>query len=93
MSTRLLPLAGLFVLAACTPPVTPAATGPCNAQAAQGYVGKTATAEVVEAARKAAGAQMARTLKPDQVVTMEYREDRLNVDVNATNAITGVRCG
>lgn len=98
MSFRFLPL-GLVALAACTTPPTPPpasgapVSGQCNAEAARGHVGKVATAATVEAARKDAGANTARTLKPGQMVTMEYREGRLNVDVDARNVITGVRCG
>ncbi len=93
MLLRIFPLAGLLMLAGCTTPAMPPATGQCNAQGAQSYVGKVATAGTVEAARKAAGADIARTLKPGQMVTMEYLEGRLNVDVDAANVITGFRCG
>lgn len=65
----------------------------CNADAARGAIGKTATAAVVEQARKDAGAATVRTLKPGQVVTMEYRGDRLNIDVDERNVVTNVRCG
>ena len=71
----------------------PGSTAGCNAEAAQSAVGKQATAEVVEQARKDAGAQVARTLKPGQMVTMEFREGRLNVQVDDNNVVTGVRCG
>lgn len=74
-------------------PVTGGKTQVCNAEAAQDTIGKAATAEVVEQARKSAGAALARVLEPGQVVTMEYREDRLNLDVDAGNVITAVRCG
>jgi uncharacterized lipoprotein YajG len=65
----------------------------CNADAARGAVGKAATPEVVEQARREAGAAIARVLKPGQVVTMEYRGDRLNVDVDDGNVVTNLRCG
>jgi hypothetical protein len=65
----------------------------CNADAAVGAVGKSATPELVEQARRDAGAGIARTLRPGQVVTMEYRGDRLNLDVDDRNVVTGVRCG
>ncbi|MGI8561135.1 MAG: I78 family peptidase inhibitor [Luteimonas sp.] len=65
----------------------------CNADAARGMIGKTATADVVEQARIAAEAQIARTLKPGQMVTMEYHPSRLNIDVDDANRITNVRCG
>ena len=65
----------------------------CNAAAARGAIGKVATAAVVERARIDAGAQIARTLKPGQMVTMEYHHSRLNIDVDAGNVIINVRCG
>ena len=104
MSLRFLPL-GLVALAACTTPPTPPppvsgapasgapVSGQCNAEAAQRHVGKVATAATVDAARRDAGASVARTLKPDQMVTMEYMEGRLNIDVDASNVIIRVRCG
>jgi hypothetical protein len=96
-------------LAACatpadsTPPPTAEATpvpkpttppqAACDPQAAREVVGQLASADVVEKARVLAGAQIARTLKPGQMVTMEYHASRLNVDVNEGNVITGLRCG
>ena len=65
----------------------------CNADAAAGHVGSEATPAVVSAAQRDAGASTARVLKPGQMVTMEYIEGRLNIDVDANNVITGIRCG
>lgn len=76
-----------------TPAPAPAGTQACNADAAGGAIGKVASADVVEQARRDAGAAVARTLAPGQVVTMEYRGDRLNLDVDGGNVVTGVRCG
>jgi len=33
-----------------------------------------------------------RYIRPDTQVTMDFRPDRLNVDIDAANAITGFRC-
>lgn len=74
--------------AAATP-----STASCNADAAGSALGQQATSEVLEKARTDAGAQAVRTLKPNQVVTMEYLEGRLNVMVDDNNVVTGVRCG
>lgn len=65
----------------------------CNADNARSMIGRVATPEVIDAARKAAGAQSVRTLKPGQMVTMEFSEGRLNIDVDADNVVTNVRCG
>ena len=65
----------------------------CGADLAKAAIGKAATPEVVEQARIQARADIARVLRPGQVVTMEFRAGRLNVDVNDRNAIVGLRCG
>ena len=75
------------------PPAQPPTAQACDADAANGAIGKTATTEVIDEARIAAGAAVARTLAPDQVVTMEFRGDRLNLMVDEANVVTGVRCG
>lgn len=85
-----------LLLAACATPATEEATavaGQCNADAAQRHVGHPATAEMVEAARKDAGAERVRTLKPNQVVTMEYLAGRLNLYLDANGNIERIACG
>lgn len=67
--------------------------GGCDAQAANSAIGQVATAEVIEQARQDAGTQLARTLAPDQVVTMEYHNSRLNLNVDDENVVTSVTCG
>ena len=78
---------------AADPAAPPPAANKCDAAAAQDAVGKVADADVVEKARVAAGATVARTLKPDQAVTMEYRFDRLNLRVDAKNVVEAATCG
>ena len=87
----------VLALAGCTsttpmPDTTPA-TAQCHADAAQSLLGQPATPDTVERARRRGGAQVARVLKPDQMVTMEFREGRLNVYVDAANVITRIACG
>lgn len=66
----------------------------CDAERAKpGAIGKTATEAVVEQARMDAGARMARVIPPDMMVTMEFIEGRLNIDVDDDNVIINVRCG
>ena len=75
--------------------LTPGMAGedPCDADAVQSLIGQQASEEVVEQARIDAGAETVRTLSPGQVVTMEYRQGRLNVDLDDAGTITGLRCG
>lgn len=65
----------------------------CDAQPVQGIVGRSSTASTVEAARTQAGAQMARILRPGQMVTKEFNTQRLNLEVDATGRILSVHCG
>lgn len=106
-SPTALPLAALALLAGCTStgpfgtsssqPVLGTSTAPvgglCDAQPAQSFVGQNSTAKVVEDARVKSGANMARVLRPGQMITKEYSTQRLNLEVDATGRIVAVRCG
>ncbi|HCT4581380.1 TPA: hypothetical protein OTZ00_004410 [Pseudomonas aeruginosa] len=78
---------------ASAPAATPAADGRCDANAVQAYVGKQASAAIVEEARRAAGAEVARALRPHDAVTMDYNPRRLNIDVDVTLVIKRLSCG
>lgn len=67
--------------------------GRCEASGADFAIGKLASAELLEQARKASGSQMARILKPHDVVTLEYRSERLNLNVDEQGKVTRVNCG
>lgn len=74
-------------------PPPPPAGATCDAAPAQYAVGRPQTAPLVEEIRQKTGAHMARVLRPNQVVTMEFLAERVNVVVDAENRITAVRCG
>lgn len=75
-------------------PESPAGNdGRCQASGADFAVGKMGSAELLEQARKASGSQMARILKPHDVVTLEYRSERLNLNVDEQGRVTRVNCG
>lgn len=89
-------LAGCSALRPDAPPVSAGpgpAGGTCTAQPAQAATGKPATAGAVETARVRSGARMARVLRPNQAVTMEFNAERLNLVVDAAGVVTAVRCG
>ncbi|MCU7645586.1 I78 family peptidase inhibitor [Pseudomonas piscis] len=65
----------------------------CEATAAEFVIGKKASAELLEQARTRAGAQYARFLKPNDMITLEYRSDRLNLNTDADLVVTRVNCG
>lgn len=75
------------------PPTPPAAATACDDSQAQWAVGKKVIEAEVEQARKDSGAEIVRTLKPDQAVTMEFNGNRLNLDLDDTGTVTAVRCG
>jgi uncharacterized lipoprotein YajG len=96
-------LACLAVLAGCAAPGAPS-TGAspmpppppgtaCNADGARFAIGKAPGASVVEEARQRSGSYMARVLRPNQAVTMEFNAQRLNLELDAAGVIRRVRCG
>lgn len=96
----LLAAAGAFLLAGCAAPATESAPASppepvfqCNADGARFAVGQPLTPQLEAAARVRAGAGIVRVLKPGEAVTMELNGGRLNLDVDARNRVTDVRCG
>ena len=65
----------------------------CESQAAQFAIGQKASPQLLEQARTRAGAQNARILKPNDMITLEYRSDRLNLSTDDNLVITRVNCG
>ncbi len=65
----------------------------CEAKAAEFTIGKQASPQLLEQARTRAGAQSARFLLPTDMVTLEYRSDRLNLNTDASRVVTRVNCG
>lgn len=65
----------------------------CNSDAAQFAVGKPASQALLDQARAKAGAQTARVLGPNDMVTLEYRSDRLNLNTDRSATVTRVNCG
>ena len=85
--------ASVATVSSSAPAATPAADGRCDANAVQAYVGKQASAAIIEEARRAAGAEVARALRPHDAVTMDYIPRRLIIDVDVTLVIKRLSCG
>lgn len=64
----------------------------CDPEAVKGLEGKAATGTLVEEAVKKSGAKHARVVKPGMAVTMDFREDRLTIQVDEQNRITSIGC-
>ena len=65
----------------------------CGAGKAARFVGRTATPDVRAQVIEAVGHNRIRWIGPDDAVTMDFSESRLNADLTAANRITGFRCG
>ncbi len=94
----LLPLLGVSLAACAAKPVRTGGPLPpqrqaCNADVVQDEVGKPATAERIEAIRLHSGSQVVRVVRPGQVVTMDFRGDRVDIHVDAQDVIVAVSCG
>jgi len=100
MDIRFIAAAAALPLAACMGSEAPVETAPpppaemtCNADAAQRYVGQTASPDVGAAILKATGARTLRWGPPHSAMTMDYREDRVNIMYDDAYKITQVTCG
>ena len=87
-------LSGCAAVPAESEPVLPVhGAGRCDAVAAQKLVGQAASADLAAEAQRLSGAEMVRWLRPGQMVTMEYREGRLNIQLDEQNRVIAIRCG
>ena len=90
-----------IVLAACssvqpdpdTPGRNAAAAGACNAGPVAWAVGQQAEQDVMARVWRESGAGLIRPIGPGQVVTRDFRPDRVNVEIDANNTITRITCG
>ena len=65
----------------------------CNEQAGQWAVGQVADEALVAKVQADTQSKRVRVIKPGMMVTMDYREDRVNIEVDEDNRVTVVRCG
>jgi hypothetical protein len=56
-------------------------------------MGRNADTALTNEARTSAGAKTVRVLRPNQVVTMEFNAERLNLTVDDAGRVTRVSCG
>ncbi len=79
--------------AEAVPVPPPPAPMVCNAAAAQGHIGHSATQGMGTAILKDAGARLLRWGPPGGAWTKDYREDRVNVSYDGNMKITEITCG
>ena len=94
--------AGLALAACATPPSEPTTAPPadteetamtCDAEKGQWAVGKLADEALVAKVKADTGSERHRVIPPNTAVTMDYREDRVNIETDAENRVISVRCG
>jgi hypothetical protein len=67
--------------------------GKCDAAKAQKLLGRVKSAKVGNDALRLSGATALRWIAPGMMVTMDYREDRLNLHVGPDGKIARITCG
>jgi hypothetical protein len=94
--------AGLLLASSACATVPPAdesvpvhgATGyRCDDTKGQHLVGRPADAALGAEAQRVTGAGAVRWIRPGDMVTMDYREDRLNIELDERNRVKRPRCG
>ena len=65
----------------------------CDASKAQSLLGRTESADTEAEAKRLSGAGIVRWIPEGGMVTMDYREDRLNLRLDASGKINHIDCG
>jgi hypothetical protein len=95
---------GLLVMTMACAPVPPAegqgeppprveGAGECDAAGLGDLVGRPATTELGAEALRRSRARTLRWIRPGDMVTMDYRSDRLNIRLDAQHRVEAFSCG
>lgn len=84
-------LSALATIGCTTAPETP--SGPCNADDLTNLVGRDGTNALGAEALRRSGARALRWIRPGDAVTMDFREDRLNLHLDAAGRVERLACG
>jgi hypothetical protein len=83
-----------LLLAACAPMDSPSGeVAECSALPAQDLVGRQHSDALGKQALKRTGTAVIRLIRPGQAVTMDYRTDRLNIEIDEREKIIRITCG
>lgn len=89
--------AAAILLTACAndsgPAPGPPAPDACHANELQRYLKALPTPDVMASIAAVAGEGKIRTIRPGDAVTMDFRENRLNVELGEDGRIKRLRCG
>ncbi len=72
---------------------TPPAMEGCDVSDVKELVGQPWTDALAARAKDMTGAAVIRTVRPGEIVTADYREDRLTVELDAGGKVVRARCG
>lgn len=95
---RLMPLLLSLPLAACAsvasePPVTGAPLAACRGDALPSFTGRQATQELGSEMLAASGAKVIRWVAKGMMVTMDYSDQRITVNLDGANRVERASCG
>ncbi|KAA2284115.1 I78 family peptidase inhibitor [Arenimonas fontis] len=65
----------------------------CDAEPLAWTIGRVADEALVAKAKADSGSRGVRVIRPGMAVTMDYREDRLNLEVDEQDRVTRAYCG
>ena len=88
---RIMVMAALVAAGCGTEPAQ--GSGRCDAAKAEKLVGRAKSAKVGAQALRLSGAGTLRWIAPGTMVTMDYREDRLNLRLDRAGRVVKVDCG
>ena len=78
---------------ATTPPAEAGGGGKCDSAKAQTLIGRARSAKVSAEALRLSGATALRWIAPGTMVTMDYRENRVNLRVDSAGKVVKVDSG
>lgn len=92
-------LTAVFVVSFCSAltackadSVQPSPVGPCNADAARSLVGQARPTDAE--AMRVTNAKSVRQIEPGQIVTQDFRDDRVTVETDPSSGrVVAARCG
>lgn len=100
MIMRLLLVAALAGCAQVAPPVATndaaafnRSLGGCRAEPVATLVGKRVTPALLADAKARSHSAKVRTIAPGDLVSMDFRGDRLNIETDAAGRVVKMRCG
>jgi hypothetical protein len=89
----MLAVAGCATASAETPVAIVPAGSICSQPPLDAFKGRVATQQVGADMLAASGTRVLRWVQPGMMVTMDYREDRITVHLDAANRIERASCG